>query len=248
MPRSLKPIMMHVIQGGGLSSGINRDVTVSISIASIAKERPRLPCLEQLPPRTWDALRAHGSVRHFKNGQAVFKEGASSPSVWIALAGMCTLSKGHIALDFVEPGQAIIVALLGDLNRDGSYPIAAHALGPSHLLEIPLFQCRQVFEAQTDARDYFLGQIRARFLFLQACRATQASSVPSRLAHILLNKQQALQSGLVTRRILGQMAGTSTESTIRILSNWQKCGLIEIKDRRLSVLNRSAMERIQNKD
>jgi CRP/FNR family transcriptional regulator len=77
--------------------------------------------------------------------------------------------------------------------------------------------------------------------------------VEDRIAVILMLLAQSYgnetEAGLqlqipLTRQDIAEMAGTTVESTIRVMSRWQKDGLIESDNRFITILDRAAVEEI----
>lgn len=78
-------------------------------------------------------------------------------------------------------------------------------------------------------------------------------SVRERLAEVLLiiksnfgETEDGYLDISLTREEISNMVGTATESVIRLLSDFNKEGLIEIKGRKLKLLNPSALARVGN--
>ena len=48
----------------------------------------------------------------------------------------------------------------------------------------------------------------------------------------------------LTRQEIGEMAGTTVETTIRVMSRWQKDGLVQTEHQVLTILDHIGLERI----
>lgn len=196
----------------------------------------------------WRCLMRIGVRRSLKRGQLLYERGARVQSASLVLSGMLLIEAGHAAYDFVEPGQPVGAALITRDTVLGTYPVTVTAIVATEIFELPSAQLAEAIAHTPDLRDFFQRQFAERMRFIQSCREIQSWKVPHRIAFILLKKPQVVMSGFLTRRVLGQIAGTSTESVIRVLSGWQELGLIKIHQRKIEIINYEALEKICQAD
>jgi CRP-like cAMP-binding protein len=180
-----------------------------------------------------DAERADlsGLVRekHLVQDENIFWEGDESEWFYIISQGKVKIFKSasngkEITLSFFGPGEIIgEVAVLE--NRP--YPASAQAIAATRLIGIK----------KTDFWEYLLKHpsIALKIISVISGRLREAQSrlrdmagerVEQRLARMLLMLSAKLGSTLpFTRQELSDMAGTTTETTIRVLSQWKDQGV-----------------------
>lgn len=196
---------------------------------------------EGLNPDLWKSLVAAGLLRTLAHKQVLFEEGASVAAMAFVIRGLLTLSKENCVVDLAEMGQTIGGALMKSPDSPIYYPVTSMANGPADVLEIPYDLFCSLMDAQPSLRHFIQEQFQRRMFFIQKCRFLQNQSVQTRLAHVLLEKQRALRTGPITRELISRMAGTTPESTIRILSAWEKEGLVKFRNRRLIEVDQRAL-------
>jgi CRP/FNR family transcriptional regulator len=73
-------------------------------------------------------------------------------------------------------------------------------------------------------------------------------SVPARIARLILSTDATGEKIEMTRRALGDEAGTTVETTIRVLRSFERAGWVEGGVGWVRVLDRPALERIADGD
>ncbi len=192
----------------------------------------------------WRLLMRFGIRRSLKRGQLLYERGTPVQSASLVLSGMLLIEAGQAAYDFVEPGQPVGAALITRDHQTSTYPVTVTAIAATEIFELPSAALVNAIADAPELREFFQRQFSERMRFIQLCREIQRWTVPHRVAFILLKKPKVIASGNMTRKVLGQIAGTSTESVIRILSKWQEEGLIEVHERKIGILNHEALEKI----
>lgn len=192
----------------------------------------------------WRCLMRIGTRRSLKRGQLLYERGAPVLSASLVLSGMLLIEAGQAAYDFVEAGQPVGAALIVRDNQAATYPVSVMAIVATEIFELPSVPLAKAISESLELREYFQMQFTERMRFIQSCREIQCWTVPHRIAFILLKKPKAIASGYLTRKIIGQIAGASTESVIRILSRWQEEGLIRANERKIEILNNAGLEQI----
>ena len=161
---------------------------------------------------------------------AVFWEGDNSEWFFIIAEGRVRVTKltstgKEIIISFFGPGE-----MFGEVAvfEDQPYPASAQAISKTRLIGI----------RKADFVNFLLKypQVSLRIIKVLSERLRQAQSrlrdlagerVEQRLARLLLMLASRLGTTLpYTRQEISDMAGTTTETTIRILSQWKDRGII----------------------
>ncbi len=152
-------------------------------------------------------------------------------------------SSGHdVTLEIMGPGQSF--GLMGSIDQRGC-PLTAISIAKTIFVRVPKQKFMPVFESNVTLKDSLLSRLRARFTAKLDIMARMSNGrVDERIAAIIFllldsyGEEDGDQIRLtipLTRQELGEMAGTTTESTIRTLSRWQKSGIISTDKQQITV-------------
>ncbi|MBX3297576.1 MAG: Crp/Fnr family transcriptional regulator [Acidobacteria bacterium] len=181
-------------------------------------------------------LRSSGKKRNFGTDELIFSEGESADNLPVVISGRVKM------VHFLEPGKEVIIGIfdVGEMFAvppvfDGkSYPAAAIAMEPTELLLIP----RKAFlELIRTSPDFALAVIEWMCAMLREKTATiqnlATASPEHRVANVLLKLADREDSiGPVRielrRQEIAEMAGLTTETTIRVIRKFADKELLEI--------------------
>lgn len=189
-----------------------------------------------------------------KKNQAVFHEGTNS-------TGMFCLYKGKVKVfKQSKNGREFILKLLKPGNWFGyrsvlgkdNYSDSAVSLEESEICFIP----KDIFVLLTKSNQMFCGQT-TKLLTEDLKQAQQLvfdqvqKQVRSRIADALFlledyygSDRHGLIKSEVKRSVVGNMAGTTIESAIRILGEFNKIGAIKIQGKKISISDRDLLKQI----
>lgn len=183
--------------------------------------------------------------RRLVASETIFWE--SDPSDWfyVVAEGKVKITKlastgKEIILSFFGPGE-----MFGEVAvfENKPYPASAQAITETRLLGI----------RKADLLDYLMKypQVALRVIGILSGRLRDAQSrlrdlagerVEQRLARMLLMLSARLGMNLpFTRQELSDMAGTTTETTIRILSQWKERGIISSVRGRITIADETKL-------
>lgn len=162
-----------------------------------------------------------------------------------------SLSGKNVLLDMLTPGE-----FFGSLSTlgDDVYPDTAEAQTQTCVLVINADDFRRILEKhpQVALKVVDIMAVRLRTAH-ERVRQLTALSVEGRIANLLLilskkfgkssDVGRLIQSPL-TRGDLAAMTGTTTETTSRVMSQFQKDGLIQTGRKWVSIIDQQALERI----
>jgi CRP-like cAMP-binding protein len=214
------------------------------------------PVFGDVPERELAALAATAREQMYRAREYVFME--NDPAVWF-----CFVRAGRVKiLRTSRGGREVVLELLGPGEPFGGvaviehrpYPASAQTTEDSIVLKIP----REPIVALTERHP---GVIRAMALMIgrrlrtahESVRSLAADPVEARVAAMLL--RLAARDGKpgpggialpyhLTRRSLADMTGTTVETTIRIVSRWQRDRLVRDERGRLLLADRDALRAI----
>ncbi len=190
------------------------------------------------PAELDDVLRDARSLRVEKN-EPVFEQGAEATSFFLLLHGHVRAAKttpdGHqMVVRYVSPGEIFGVAPAIGLLR---YPATATAVADSVVLAWPSSRWAELTVRHPSIAAGAMQTIGAR---LQEAHTRiiemTTEEVERRVAHALLRlaKQagRKIEKGIeidfpISRQDLAEMTGTTLHSVSRVLSAWEKSGLVE---------------------
>ncbi len=195
------------------------------------------PLFENVSSDLAAAIRAAGKKRSFDDGQLILSEGEAADYLPIVLNGSVKM------LHYFDTGKEVIIGIFGPgemfavppVFDGGNYPASAIAMGETELLLIE--------------RDSFLGLIRDSDQFAFAvigwmCEMLRektstiqnlATASPDRRVATVLLKLASRESGDGEKRIslrrqeIAEMAGLTTETTIRVIRKFAAQELLTIE-------------------
>ena len=226
-------------------------------LALVEREMSAAPLLASTPPTVVGALAKRGSVRRYRRSTYLFHQGDDAPEVFFLLSGRIELSSlsssGHRQLHTtIDPPQFFgELGVLGDMSRTGDAlaleeSVVWAANGEdflSFLAEEPHVArailralARQVQSHEAFVEDLLFldlkGRVAKRLLQLVA---PSLDEVPS---------EGAIVPAVVTHADLASLCGGSRENVTRILSEFQRRGLLERDGRRFVLRKPSGLAKL----
>jgi CRP-like cAMP-binding protein len=209
-----------------------------------------------LPPSALELVAAAAQMRRLPKGALVFNQGDAGVRAHAVVEGGVRIGQSgsdgaQVVVRFIGPGEMFgTVALF----TDGSYP--ADAVTLDETLEASWSEA-ELLELTHRYSQIAINVIRIIGKRLQEVQnrvrelATQRAE--RRVAHVLL--RLARQAGHSTvdgtaiafplrRKDIADIAGTTLHTASRILTSWEKAGLLVSHNQRLTLRNLSAIERI----
>lgn len=167
---------------------------------------------------------------HYAPGQFVFWEGDPAHSFFM-------VSQGRVkVLKHSSTGKELIVAFFGQgemfgevgIFEDKPYPASAQAVQSSSILRVPGDDFLSFIAARPQVPLKIIQVLSARLRDAQGrLRDVAAERAQQRLARLLLMLSSKLGPTLpFTREEIGQMAGITTETTIRLLGQLAAAGVV----------------------
>ncbi len=205
-----------------------------------------LPIFSALSESDIDKLALVAEEFTYKNGEYIFYEG--DPPDWL-----CIVKEGIVkVMKQLEDGKEIILHMFspGDIFAEMAvfdrrpYPASAISMGQTRILKLHYTHCLDIFEKMPDvAMEIIRGMGTKQREFVERLEAALTARVEKRIASTLIklahmsNPEGEKSIDLhLTRKDIANMVGTTIETTIRIMSRFQKEGIIESTKDRIIIL------------
>jgi len=189
-----------------------------------------------------------------KKGESIFEEGESVNGIFCIKDGVCKLSKLSAngkdqIVKLVKPGE-----LLGQRSMISDEPtnLSAVALEDMEVCFIPKKEVLQFFNTNNQFSMNVMKTICGDLKEADDHMVSMAQkTVKERLAETLIyleetfgkNEDGSLRIQL-SREELAGMIGTATESCIRLLSEFNKNGWVELNGKRIALVDRTKLKRL----
>lgn len=205
-------------------------------------------------------LAAHITVIERAQGDEICAEGAPATSLFLIARGIVKLVRA------LESGREVIVELLGRgdlfgesaLADGGSYDSRATCVHPSTVLAIPRAAALELMSAHPQAVRNLLAVMNDSVL--RAHRRVEdlaVFGVRQRIARFLIRladwagraeQGRTVLPVALSRQDLASLVGTTTETTIRVMSGLRRDGLVMPARRGIVLPDRDALEAVARND
>ena len=196
-----------------------------------------VPILAALTAEDRAALDPLCELRAFEKGAVLFEEG--SPALFIHF-----LFVGRVKIVKAAPERDLILEILGPGEPVGAvavfeqrpFPASAVALEPSGTISIPEHEFFRLVEKRPEITRRLLAGLTLRLMALNRRLADMTGSVEYRAARLFTTLAeragQKRPAGTfipihLSRQEIADLVGTTIETAIRVMSRWQKDGLVE---------------------
>jgi CRP-like cAMP-binding protein len=189
-----------------------------------------------------------------KKGEPIFEEGETTNGIFCIKDGVCKLTKLSAngkdqIVKLVKPGE-----LLGQRSLISEEPtnLSAVALEDMEVCFIPKKEIMEFFNENNQFSMNVMKTICGDLKDADDHMVSLAQkSVKERLAETLLHLEDTFGKNedgslhiQLSREELAGMIGTATESCIRLLSEFNKTGLIELIGKKISLVDRNKLKRM----
>ncbi len=205
-----------------------------------------LPIFSTLSESHLDMLANKAEEFTYKNGEYIFYEG--DPPDWL-----CIVKEGNVkAVKYLEDGKEIIIHVFmpGDIFGELAildrrpYPASAQSMGQTKILKLHYNYCLELCEKVPEVRMRLIQSMGEKQRgFVGQLEAALTTRVEKRIANTLMKLASTGDSKGVTninlhltRKDIANMVGTTIETTIRIMSRFQKEGIIESTKEGITIL------------
>lgn len=188
-------------------------------------------------------------MAYAERGEIIWLAGSPSQNIDVVGSGFVKMTRStpqgtEVAIELLGPGQCfgLLVAIEGR-----EYPLSAIAVTNTWYLKIPTRQFMEIYNANASLRDHILRGLAPRLRKAHDMMARMSTGrVEQRLAAVLLILMDSYGEPLalgtriavpLTRQDLAEMAGTTVETSIRVMSKLQKGGILATDKQMITVLD-----------
>jgi CRP/FNR family transcriptional regulator, nitrogen oxide reductase regulator len=195
-----------------------------------------MPLLATLRPDDRAALEPLCRMHDYEKGEPIFHEGDPADRIFFIYAGRVKIVKSagarDVILEILGPGEPVGAVAAFEQRP---FPASAIAIEPSGLVSIPEREFFQLLERRPDMTRRMLAGLTMRLMMLNKRFADMTGSAESRAARLFLTLAERLGikegkgvsiSLALSRQDLADLLGTTLETAIRLMSRWQKDGLL----------------------
>jgi len=212
-----------------------------LSVIDRAAVLKQVPIYAGLNDQELEALATIAVERSFTTGEYIFWDDDASDWLYTVATGQVKVVKysslgKEFIIAFFGPGE-----ILGEVAifENRPYPASAVAVAPTRLLAIARQDFLDFLENRPEVSLKIIGILGGRLRDAQGrLRDLAGERVEQRLARILLMLVDKIGPSLpFTRQEVADMAGTTTETTIRTLSGLKERGIIGSARGRIHILD-----------
>lgn len=192
-------------------------------------------------------------MAYAERGEIIWLAGSTSQNIDVVGSGFVKMTRStpqgtEVAIELLGPGQCfgLLVAIEGR-----EYPLSAIAVTNTWYLKIPTRQFMEIYNANASLRDHILRGLAPRLRKAHDMMARMSTGrVEQRLAAVLLILMDSYGEPLalgtriavpLTRQDLAEMAGTTVETSIRVMSKLQKEGILATDKQMITVLDSASL-------
>ena len=216
----------------------------------------RSALFRRVSPEDRQRLAAVSSVRSFDKGALLFSEGDPSDEMFTVLSGRVKVFKttprgSDVILELFGPGDPVGAVAVYESRP---YPASAMALDPTACLVIPRRAFFSLLEQYpTLVRGLLVGLTHRLVELTNRLTELSGGRIEGRLARFFLklahDMGQRRADGVfipltLSRQELADMTGTTIETSIRIMSRWNKEDLVRTEKEGFVVTNPTALETV----
>ncbi|MBV6459461.1 MAG: hypothetical protein HONBIEJF_02609 [Fimbriimonadaceae bacterium] len=207
-----------------------------------------------LMPEERQQLAGDSFLAYAERGEAIWIAGAPSDFFGIVGNGFVKMTRttpqaAEIAVELLGPGQCF--GLLATIEGR-AFPLSATAVTNCWYLKVPRRAILGLYQENAQLRDMMLRNLAPRLRRAHDMMARMsAGKIEHRIAAVLLILADSYgRSGKLggirlnvplTRQDIAEMAGTTVETCIRVMSRWQKSGIVTTDHQVITLRNVEAL-------
>jgi CRP/FNR family transcriptional regulator len=200
------------------------------------------------------ALAAVSELSAYEKGATIFQEGDPADRIHILFLGRVKIVKAtpdrDLILEILGPGEPVGAVAVFERRP---FPATAIALEPSGLVSIPERKFFSLLETRPEITRRLLSGLTMRLITLNRRLADMTGTVEYRCARLLetlaARMGQPRDAGVfiplpLSRQEIADLAGTTIETAIRVMSRWQREGIVETDKKGFLILRPEALKAI----
>lgn len=195
-----------------------------------------IPLLSALKKDDREALEPLCRLRGFEKGETIFVEGDPADRIHFVVIGRVKIVKAaggrDVILEILGPGEPVGAVAVFERRP---FPAGAITLEPSSILSIPEREFFVLLESRPQMMRHLLAGLTYRLMMVNKRLADMTGSAEYRAARLFLTLADrvgtATEGGVfvsmaLSRQEIADLIGTTLETAIRLMSRWQKDGVV----------------------
>lgn len=224
---------------------------VRLDSASLRDALAASHLFSELDDAQLERVRRHAHVTDMVEGESLFFQGDDASHFYLVLSGRIKLSRvspegKEKVVEIMEAGMTFAEALM--FMDQAHYPVTATALGPSRVIGINCRDFKAMLRESIDTCFLLLGRMsqRLRGLINEIDALSLDSGTRRTVSYLLRNAPEGddefeLQ---VAKSVIASRLSVKPETFSRILRNLHERQILTIDGRKVTILDREAMEAI----
>jgi len=213
-----------------------------------------IPVLATLKAEDRAALAPLCQLQAFEKGETIFEEGDPAEKIYFLFVGRAKIVKS-------TPDRDLIIEILGPGEPVGTvaaferrpFPATAIAIEACGVVAIPEREFFSLIERRPEITRRLLAGLTLRLMTLNKRLADMTGSVEYRAARLFTTLAERMgrreKDGVsiplaLSRQEIADLVGTTVETAIRVMSRWQKEGLVETDKSGFFIRNPGALNEI----
>ncbi len=184
---------------------------------------------KDLPKEAMEVASRYFEEKSYKKGETVYLEGDSAQFMWFVKSGRVNAAKtlpNGFALTVCRVESGCMFGMCCDFKTK-IYACQTTAATDAVVVRVPIKPFMAIVEKYPGVASGLLGALARRLGDAQHMRSLTQESVEKRIVEVLLSLHKEHGTTLpFTRKAIAEMVGTTVETAIRVLSGFQKKGII----------------------
>ena len=216
-----------------------------------------VPMFEALPPPLRERVAAMATLHDIDKGGLLWNMGDPANTLTVVVSGRVKVVRhaeaADVILEMFGPGDAVgAVAVYNEIP----YPATAIAMEPCTLIKLPRRDWFELLERDPKfARAVLLAMTRLNMALTRKLTAMHGTRVPARIASLFLSLAERMGRETpegaeiplaLSRQEIAAFVGTTVESAIRVMSRWNRDGLLVTGRDRFVIPDRERLKAAAN--
>lgn len=193
----------------------------------------------------------HFQIKNFTKDEIIVVAGETVLNLNIILSGsvrgeMIDYSGKTIKIEDIEAPKPLATAFL--FGKENKFPVTVTANNDVKILSMPISEFLKLLQLSSQILKNYLNSISSRAQFLsQKLHFLSFKTIKGKVAHFLLQQAGEKFHSVElknTQQQLADLFGVTRPSLARVFGEMQKEGLISIKNKTVTLLNRKALNEL----
>lgn len=195
------------------------------------------PMFQALPAPIRERVATMATIQALEKGELLWNTGDPAEHLTVVVSGRVKVVRhaeaADVILEMFGPGDAVgAVAVYNEIP----YPATAIAMEPTTLLKLPRRDWFDLLERDPKfARAVLLAMTRLNMALTRRLTAMHGTRVPARIASLFLSLAERMGKATpegteiplaLSRQEIAESVGTTVESAIRVMSRWNREGVL----------------------